>query len=158
MSDVCTCHPLEANRHLIVGHPGTIPFGVPWDFTDDPRPDAPWEIPQGPCTVEGCEGVSAVYNWDFASWSWPQVCSAHADPICKGCGTAPDDPAMGGTSGCQYCLPETCSTCGGVNHIATDRMCSCWVSIEDISLADQKAIFAGDGTFNVNGNGELTVA
>lgn len=159
MSTSCTCHPSELGRHLS-DHPGmpATGFTVPWDFTGHPRPDSPWEIPVGECTVTACHRIAAVYVWDFETWSWPQVCSGHGSTVCNGCGTAPADPRMGGTSGCQSCLPRTCTTCGGVNHLATGRMCSCWVSVEHLAHADIKAIFAGDGTFNVGTNGELSVA
>lgn len=145
MSTFCTCHPDEIGRHES-DHPGmaATDFTVPWDFTGHPRPDSPWEIPDGSCTVPGCDRVSAVYVWDFETWSWPQVCSEHGSTVCNGCGTAPSDPSMGGTSGCQSCPPQTCTTCGGVNHLATERMCSCWVSLEAMPLADVKALFARD--------------
>jgi len=37
-------------------------------------------------------------------------------------------------------------------------LCRCWVRIEDMALADIKALFAGDGTFNVGADGRLTAA
>jgi len=76
---------------------------------------------------------------------------------CLGCGAAADS-AGPQPSACGECPPSTCEECGGVNHIATSRMCSCWVSVEDLAPADIKAIFAADGTFNVGIDGELTVA
>lgn len=55
---------------------------------------------------------------------------------------------------CMHCPPLVCPDCGEPD----DRECSCWVSIEDLNLADKKALFAADGTFNLGADGELTVA
>jgi hypothetical protein len=68
---------------------------------------------------------------------------------CAGCG-APADPNAPRPSMCQRCPPETCGNCGGVNHIATDRQCACWVSLEGVPTADVKALFAKDGTFSID--------
>lgn len=77
---------------------------------------------------------------------------------CTGCGTTVDDLEVPGPFMCSSCPPTTCEDCGGINHPATERMCSCWVSLAEMPLADVKAIFAGDGTFNVDGDGRVTVA
>lgn len=45
---------------------------------------------------------------------------------------------------CGHCPPTTCEVCGGINHLATDRSCSCWVSLEGMRLADVKALLARD--------------
>lgn len=54
---------------------------------------------------------------------------------------------------CMHCPALECDDCGEPD----DRKCSCWVSIESLSLADKKALFAADGTFNIGSNGEVTV-
>lgn len=81
---------------------------------------------------------------------------------CQGCGTAvpvdqtyPGDP---GPAGCSDCPPSKCETCGGINDMRSGKMCACWVSVADLPLADVKAIFARDGTFNVGADGSVTVA
>lgn len=71
------------------------------------------------------------------------------DYACKGCG-APADRSGPQPSGCGECPPDTCRVCGGVNHIATDRMCSCWVSVQDMNVADLKGLFSRDGTFTID--------
>lgn len=76
---------------------------------------------------------------------------------CTGCGRH-DDADTPDSVQCHLCPPTVCEDCGGINHIATDRMCSCWISLEGIPYADVKAIFAGDGTFNVGIGGHLSVA
>lgn len=80
--------------------------------------------------------------------------------FCSGCGTDTGQElgSIPTPDGCGQCPPEACGTCGGINHLRTGRMCSCWVSVEDMPLADVKAIFASDGTFNVDGNGKVTAA
>lgn len=77
---------------------------------------------------------------------------------CTGCGTVTDDFDGPGCFQCSNCPPTTCEDCGGINHPATDRMCRCWVSIADLPLADIKAIFAADGTFNIGADGSVSVA
>lgn len=53
---------------------------------------------------------------------------------------------------------ETCDVCGLVNHFATNQWCSCWIPVANLPLADVKAIFATDPTFNVETDGSLTLA
>lgn len=62
---------------------------------------------------------------------------------CEGCGTpsAPEDPTP---AHCPSCPPEPCDECGGVNVWSTGEMCACWVSLEGMSLADIKAVFADE--------------
>jgi hypothetical protein len=52
---------------------------------------------------------------------------------------------------CGDCPPWKCEDCGEMST-ATD-LCSCWVSLEGMPLADIKALFAEDGTFSVGGLG-----
>lgn len=52
--------------------------------------------------------------------------------------------------------PRRCEDCGEMGSNAAP--CSCWVSVKDMPLADAKALFAADGTFNVGIHGELTVS
>jgi hypothetical protein len=76
---------------------------------------------------------------------------------CTACGASSD--LEGPTpNACTSCPPSICVDCGGVNHLATDRSCVCWVNIEDVSLADVKALFARDGTFNVTTDGDLSTS
>lgn len=63
---------------------------------------------------------------------------------CTGCG-APADPTCPQPQSCDQCPPSTCDECGGVNHIATDRMCSCWISLEGLPFADVKGLLASGG-------------
>lgn len=56
---------------------------------------------------------------------------------------------------CSHCAPRTCETCGGVNDLATDRMCGCWIDLRTLAPADVKALFAADG-WNVGTDGRLT--
>jgi hypothetical protein len=58
---------------------------------------------------------------------------------------------------CSSCGPVKCDDCGGVNDLATGEICSCWVSVEDMSVPELKAIFAADGVFNVETDGRLTL-
>lgn len=62
---------------------------------------------------------------------------------CRGCGTS---SAHGDATPehCPACPPTTCAECGGVNVWGTDDLCTCWVSIEEMPLADVKALFADD--------------
>lgn len=57
---------------------------------------------------------------------------------------------------CGQCPPWRCEKCGEMSSAAD--LCSCWTRIEDMALADIKALFAADGTFNVGADGRLTVA
>jgi hypothetical protein len=52
---------------------------------------------------------------------------------------------------CGDCPPWRCEDCGEMSS-ATD-LCSCWISLEGMPLADIKALFAADGTFSVGGLG-----
>lgn len=52
---------------------------------------------------------------------------------------------------CGQCPPWRCETCGEMSD--TENLCSCWISLEDTPLADVKALFAADGTFNIGGLG-----
>lgn len=76
---------------------------------------------------------------------------------CLGCGSpsAEGDPTP---SHCPRCPAEQCEDCGGWNVWLTGDMCSCWISVEDMPLAEQKALFAHDGTFNVETDGTLTLS
>lgn len=77
---------------------------------------------------------------------------------CKGCGhlvpngegsTPPPDH-------CGNCPPWVCDGCGQLDSMT--QPCSCWVAVDHLPLADLKAVFASDGSFNVGTNGEVTVA
>jgi hypothetical protein len=41
---------------------------------------------------------------------------------------------------CIDCPPQLCNSCGEMSSIK--ESCKCWVSLEDMNLADQKALFA----------------
>lgn len=67
------------------------------------------------------------------------------DPMsaCRNCGTPshPEDPIP---QHCPSCPPTRCDDCGGMSVWATGDLCSCWTSVEDLNLADLKALFADD--------------
>jgi hypothetical protein len=65
------------------------------------------------------------------------------DNRCDGCGTKfPDDTPT--TANCRNCPPTPCEDCGGVNVWETGDLCSCWISLDALPLADVKAVFASD--------------
>lgn len=72
---------------------------------------------------------------------------------CSGCGalanSASPQPAR-----CGLCPPSTCASCGEADSLF--KPCSCWVDMA--MLADAKAAFAADGTFNVDADGRMTTA
>ena len=81
--------------------------------------------------------------------------------ICLGCGAitpTPDgatpDPTPSEHRG--QCPPWRCDDCGEMCSAAD--LCSCWIRPDQLPLADIKALFAGDGTFNVGPDGRVTVA
>ena len=72
---------------------------------------------------------------------------------CKGCGRTKPEPD--GTPSdvfpsehCGDCPPWTCDGCGKTCSMASP--CSCWISLNGMATADIRALFAADGTFNVN--------
>lgn len=80
-----------------------------------------------------------------------------AENFCGGCGAASDRSLdLPAVDRCSACPPEVCEVCGYLDHV--DVMCRCWVSVESLSLADAKALFAADGTFNVESDGQLTLS
>ena len=71
--------------------------------------------------------------------------------VCKGCGAVCGHPKVEGhrqstpahhppISGCPNCPPRKCDQCGEMD--SADSHCACWISVEDIPLADLKALFA----------------
>ena len=71
---------------------------------------------------------------------------------CKGCGAT--KPAPDGiptdlfpSEHCGDCPPWTCETCG--QECSATALCPCWVSLDGMTIADIKAIFAADGMFNI---------
>lgn len=75
---------------------------------------------------------------------------------CKGCGATKSGPDgtptdMFPSTHCGHCPPWVCDECGATTSMADP--CSCWISLEGMSLADQKALFAADGTFSLGGLG-----
>lgn len=86
-------------------------------------------------SVKTCQGCGRSIEWDVAEC--PEPTGDH----------------------CAGCPPWTCSTCGELDSYGPNGPhCACWISLADLSHADVKAIFAADGTFNVETNGGLTVA
>jgi hypothetical protein len=71
---------------------------------------------------------------------------------CKGCGATKPEPDGSPTDlfpseHCGECPPWTCKDCGGT--CSAVELCSCWTRLDLLPLADVKALFAADGTFNV---------
>lgn len=85
-------------------------------------------------------------------WRDPEFCVSP----CATCGVRAlsTRETIGLSEKCMHCPSVACGDCGEPD----DRTCSCWVSIEHMSLADKKALFAADGTFNIGVNGEVTTA
>ncbi|NED75337.1 hypothetical protein G3I51_24040 [Streptomyces sp. SID9944] len=52
---------------------------------------------------------------------------------------------------CGDCPPWTCEDCG--QTCSMQEPCQCWIVLDGMSLADIKAVFAADGTFNINPEG-----
>lgn len=84
--------------------------------------------------------------------------SNHEGPIltCKGCGATKAGPTGDPTDiypseHCGECPPRQCEDCGQMSSAAS--LCSCWLSFDGMTLADIKAVFAADGTFNIGGLG-----
>lgn len=80
---------------------------------------------------------------------------------CRGCGATKPEPDGDPTDlypseRCGQCPPWTCEACG--KQCSAENLCSCWIKLDDLAPADIKALFAGDGTFNVGTDGSLTVA
>lgn len=53
---------------------------------------------------------------------------------------------------CGDCPPWRCEGCGEMSD--AENLCSCWISLEGMPLADIKALFAADGTFSIGGLGK----
>jgi hypothetical protein len=71
---------------------------------------------------------------------------------CTGCGRTKPGPTcdpsdLFPSAHCGDCPPWICETCG--EACSAVALCSCWISLAGMPLADVKAIFAGDGTFNL---------
>jgi len=71
---------------------------------------------------------------------------------CTGCGATKPEPTgapsdIYPSEHCGECPPWTCTDCGEPCSAAV--LCSCWVLLADLPLADIKALFAADGTFNL---------
>ena len=71
---------------------------------------------------------------------------------CKNCGATKPEPDGTPTDyfpsdHCGECPPWQCTDCGETCSAAA--LCSCWIMLADLSLADVKAIFAADGMFNI---------
>lgn len=45
---------------------------------------------------------------------------------------------------CRQCQPTLCGECGGICDWQSGALCLCWTSLEGMSFADQKAVFADD--------------
>lgn len=52
---------------------------------------------------------------------------------------------------CGDCPPWRCEACG--ERSSAKSLCSCCISFDGMPLADIKALFAMDGTFNIGGLG-----
>jgi len=69
---------------------------------------------------------------------------------CQRCG-APFPEDLPTPSSCHLCPPVPCADCGGRD----DRNCPCWISLENDTLADSKAMFAAMG-LTVSLTGEVS--
>ncbi len=49
-------------------------------------------------------------------------------------------------SWCDRCPPRRCDDCGEDRTLT--RLCSCWLPFDGMALADIRAVFAADGTFD----------
>lgn len=72
---------------------------------------------------------------------------------CKGCGATKPEPDGTPTDlfpseHCGDCPPWRCDACAETSSAAS--LCSCWVRLDKLSLADVKAIFARDGIFSAD--------
>jgi hypothetical protein len=74
---------------------------------------------------------------------------------CRGCG-APATTDSPIPSMCQSCHPRHCVDCGLMDSLQSP--CPCWVSVESMNLADLKALFSRDGTFNLAPDGTIRSA
>ena len=71
---------------------------------------------------------------------------------CKGCGATKPGPTgdptdMFPSEHCGDCPPWRCDGCNQMCSMAAP--CGCWIRLDAMPLADVKALFAQDGTFNV---------
>lgn len=85
-----------------------------------------------------------------------------ATPIlsCRGCGGT--KTAMSGdptdyfpSQHCGACPPWICDGCGKPDSMVSH--CGCWTDLTTMAPADVKALFAEDGSFNVETDGRLTI-
>jgi len=74
---------------------------------------------------------------------------------CLGCGRT-QAPGMPQPTMCDHCPPVICGDCGQMMSLS--NLCRCWISVENIAMADAKALFSRDGTFNIAPDGTLTIA
>lgn len=79
---------------------------------------------------------------------------------CRGCGATKPEPDGTPTDyfpseHCGECPPWRCDDCGEMDSAA--EPCGCWIDVTTMPLADIKALFAADGTFNVNPDGSLGI-
>jgi hypothetical protein len=95
---------------------------------------------------------------------WARLSPAEqaATPIlsCAGCGKTKtgmtgDPTDISPSEHCGECPPWRCDDCGEMDSSA--HPCSCWVCLAGMPLADVKALFAEDGTFNVGTDGQLSI-
>ncbi|MFE1451970.1 hypothetical protein [Streptomyces olivaceoviridis] len=71
---------------------------------------------------------------------------------CKGCGATKPEPDGTPTDlfpseHCGECPPWTCEDCR--ETCSATNLCSCWTRLDTLPLADIKALFAADDTFNL---------
>jgi hypothetical protein len=71
---------------------------------------------------------------------------------CAGCGATKPNPDGTPTDQapslhCGECPPWICTDCGEACSAA--NLCSCWTLLNTLPMADIKAIFAADGTFDL---------
>lgn len=79
---------------------------------------------------------------------------------CKGCGRTKPGPTGDPTDlfpseHCGDCPPWECETCG--ETCSATALCTCWVSLANMSTADVKALFAADASACPDGSAAFNV-
>jgi hypothetical protein len=99
-------------------------------------------------------------NEPVHGWEWQQLDPAEQalTPIlaCRNCGAVKhslsDDPTdLSPSLHCGECPPWRCEDCGEM--CSATALCSCWITLDGLPLADIKALFANDDALAIGGLG-----